>query len=493
MRKFKFPSAYTTLYIIIILSALATWLMPAGTYDTLSYEEGQFMVEGSESVTLPGTQSTLDSLGLQMELSKFEEGKIRRPVSIPNTYQELESDPQGIKAILYAPIKGIYESIDIILFVLIIGGFIGVFQSSGALEKGVGFLSEKLRGREKWLIILTMILIAMGGTTFGMQEETIAFYPILVPIFIAAGYDLLVPVAAVYIGSCIGLIGATVNPFGTIIASDAAGVSWTVGLYSRLIMLVVTAVVGIAFVVRYAEKVKADPTKSMLYGLGIKNPFEKKVVEAPGPMKPMTWLLLILFAFTFATMVYGVSVLGWWFEEMTALFLAAALIIGVLQRTSEGDFVSSFVSGAKDLLGVSLIIGIARGITIVMNEGKISGTILNVASDIVSGTSPMIFLPVLMVVFFVLAFFISSSSGLALVSMPIMGALGNVVGVPSEEIVNAYLFGFGMMQLFTPSGLILPSLAMVNVPYNIWIKFNLKLALMIAPIGAIVLILGYLL
>jgi len=493
MRKFKFPSAYTTLYIIIIISALATWLMPAGSYDTLSYTDGEFIVEGSRSATLPGTQHTLDSLGLQMELSKFEEGKIRRPVSIPDTYQELEPSPQGLKAILYAPIKGIYESIDIILFVLIIGGFIGVFQSSGALEKGVGFLSEKLKGREKWLIILTMLLIALGGTTFGMQEETIAFYPTLVPIFIAAGYDLLVPVAAVYIGSCIGLIGATVNPFSTIIASDAAGVSWTVGFYSRLIMLFITAIVSIAYVVRYAERVKVDPTRSLLHGLEIKNPFEKKAVEAPGPMKPVTWFLLILFGLTFLVMVYGVSVLGWWFEEMTALFLAAAIIIGVLQRISESNFGIAFVNGAKELLGVSLIIGIARGITIIMNEGKISGTILNEASDLVSGTSSLIFLPVLMVVFFVLAFFISSSSGLALVSMPIMGALGNVVGVPSEEIVNAYLFGFGMMQLFTPSGLVLPSLAMVNVPYNIWVKFNLKLVLIIALIGGAVLILGYLL
>lgn len=492
MRKFKFPSAYTTLYIIIIISALATWLLPAGSYDTLTYAEGQFLVEGSKSATLPGTQATLDSLGLQMELSKFEEGKIKKPVSIPNTYEQVDANPQGLKAILFAPIKGIYDSIDIILLVIIIGGFIGVFQLSGALERGVGFTSEKLEGREKWLIIITMTLIALGGTTFGMQEETIAFYPILVPIFIAAGYDLLVPVAAIYIGSCIGLIGATVNPFSTIIASDAAGVSWTLGLYSRLIMMVLTGVVAITYVVRYAERVKADPTKSLLHGLDIKNPFAKKQVTVPGAMTPLTWVLLTLFALSFIVMVYGVAVLGWWLEEMTALFLAAALIIGLLQRTSEAKFVEAFVDGAKDLLGVALIIGIARGITIVMNEGMISGTLLNEASDLVSGTSPLVFLPVLMVVFFVLAFFISSSSGLALVSMPIMGALGNVVGVPSEEIVNAYLFGFGMMQLFTPSGLVLPSLAMVNVPYNVWVKFNLKLLYMLAPLGAIVLILGYL-
>ncbi len=191
-------------------------------------------------------------------------------------------------------------------------------------------------------------------------------------------------------------------------------------------------------------------------------------------------------------MIYGVSSRGWWFEEMTALFLLAAIILGVMQRASESDFVTAFVSGAKDLLGVSLIIGVSRGITIVLNDGLISGTLLNEASNLVSGTSPLIFLPMLMVVFFVLAFFISSSSGLALVSMPIMGALANVVGVPTEEIVNAYLFGFGLMQFMTPSGLILPSLAMVNVPYNIWLKFIVKLLVPLAVLGAVILIVGYL-
>lgn len=494
MKRFKFPSPFTVLYIIIILSALGTWLLPAGSYDTLSYdgEAETFVVDGESQANLPATQATLDSLGLKMELSKFEGGKIRRPVSIPNTYNELESAPQGLKGILFAPIKGITESIDIILFVLIIGGFIGVFQHSGAMDKGVGLLAKRMEGREKWLIIMLISLIALGGTTFGMQEETIAFYPILVPIFIAAGYDLIVPVAAVYCGSCIGLMGALINPFGTIIASDAAGVSWTEGIYSRIAMLVLGAIIAIWYIVRYAERVKKNPELSMLHGLGVKNPFEKEATSTTGKMTMGTWLLLGLFGLTFLTMIYGVSTQGWWFEEMTALFLLGAIILGVVQRTSESAFVSAFVNGAKDLLGVSLIIGVARGITIVLNDGLISGTLLNEASALVSGTSPLVFLPVLMVVFFVLAFFISSSSGLALVSMPIMGALGNVVGVPTEEIVNAYLFGFGLMQFVTPSGLILPSLAMVNVPYNVWLKFVFKLLIPLAILGAVILVVGYL-
>ncbi len=491
MAKFNFPSPYSVLYVIIILSALATWLLPAGSFDSLSYngDIDRFMIEGSQSISVEATQETLDSLGLNMDLEKFKEGKIRRPISIPNTYKEVESSPQGLKAILFAPIKGIYESIDIILFVLIIGGFIGVFQFSGSMDKGIAVLSQNMEGREKWLIVITVCLIAAGGTTFGLQEETLAFYPILLPIFLAAGYDRLVTVAAIYCGSCIGYMGATINPFSTIIASDAAGVNWTVGFNSRLIMLLVGIAIVCVYIVRYAEKVKRDPSQSLV-GFS-----EEKVEKSKerASLNTVNRFILILFMLTFLVMIYGVSQLGWWFEEMTALFLAGAILLGVVQRAKEKAFVKAFVQGAQDLLGVSLIIGIARGITIVMNDGNISGTLLNEAADLVGNTSGLVFLPVLMLIFFVMTLFIASTSGLALVSMPIMGALGNMVGIPNEEIVNAFLFGSGLMMFITPSGVILPSLTMVNVPYNVWLKFVGKLLGILGLVGAGILVLGYLL
>lgn len=496
MKKFKFPNPFTVLYVIIIISAIATWLVPAGSYNTLSYDDGTatFIVQSPNgAITLPADQSTLDSLNLKMDLVKFEEGKIRKPVSIPGTYNEEEATPQGLMEIVYAPIRGIYDSMDIILFVLIIGGFIGVFTLSGAFDQGIAYLATKLKGNEKWLIIILMILLSIGGTTFGLQEETIAFYPILVPIFLAAGYDLLVPVAAIFCSTSVGIMGGILNPFGTIIASDAAGVSWTLGMESRIAMLVVGLLICIIYVVRYAEKVKNDPTKSLLYGLEIKNPFSSvKMDKAHAVLNAKTKLLLTLFALTFAIMIYGVSSLGWWFEEMTALFLVAALLMGFLQRVGDTAFVNAFIQGARDLLGVAFIIGVARGITIIMNDGSISGSILNAASDVVSGTSGLVFLPILMLVFFILTLFISSSSGLALVSMPIMGALANVVGVPSEEIVNAYLFGFGLMTFITPSGLILPSLSMVNVSYGTWLKFVWPLLVILGVVGVIILSIGFL-
>ncbi len=474
------------------MAALATWILPAGSFDQLTYDQtsNQFRIEGEVSSTLPATQASLDQLGLEMELDKFIEGKISRPVSVPNTYHQGEAAPQGLKAILFAPIQGIYESIDIILFVLIIGGFIGVFQHSGAMDKGIASLSHRMQGREKWLIVITVFLIALGGTTFGLQEETLAFYPILLPIFLAAGYDRLVAVAAIYCGSCVGYMGATINPFSTIIASDAAGVNWTTGFYSRLAMLILGAIVVCVYTVRYAQSVKRDASKSLV---GF---YESDVVEtpngAPDKLSTMNQFVLILFGLTFLVMIYGVSKLGWWFEEMTALFLAAAVVLGLVQRVKEKAFVNAFVTGARDLLGVSLIIGIARGITIVMNDGSISGTLLNDAAGVVGNTSGVVFLPILMLVFFIMTLFIASTSGLALVSMPIMGALGNIVGVPTEEIVNAFLFGSGLMMFITPSGVVLPSLAMVGVSYNIWLKFMAKLLLWLALVGVSILIVGYL-
>lgn len=471
----RFPTPYTIIVIVIILSALATWFIPAGTYNSLVYEvdRNNFLISSGGGVqALPATEAFLDSLGIPIELEKFTQGKIKKPISIPGTYQQIEARPLGVWEVLYAPVKGTYEAIDIILFVLIIGGFMGVFSRSGAFDEGIGYLARRLKGRESLLIVLMTSLIAVGGTTFGLAEETLAFYPLLVPVFLAAGYDLLVPVAVIYIGSSIGNMGAVVNPFSTIVASDAAGVDWTIGLYSRVAMLLLGTVVSVIYIIRYARKVKTQPSSSIQNGGAGESPAVYAISEpANGQVSGLNKFLLFLFALTFGVMIWGVSVMGWWFEEMTVLFFVAAIIIGFLQRIGEHNFIEAFLSGARDLLGVSLIIGIARGVTIVLNEGQISDTLLFYAANAVDSMSGFIFLPALMLIFFFLTLFISSSSGLAVVTMPIMGTLAPIVGVPTEEIVNAYLFGFGLMTFITPTGLILPSLAMVNVKYNVWLKF----------------------
>ena len=491
MKKLKFPTPYTVLMLVIILAASLTFLLPSGAYSTLQYNkmDDTFVVRASDSTyVLPATEGHLKELGINIQLSKFKEGKIRKPISIPNTYVETQSHYQGVKSVLFAPIKGIYETIDIVLFVLVLGGFIGVFNNSGALSMGVGYLAHKLKGREGILIILITILMSLGGTSFGLCEETFAFYPILVPIFLAAGYDLMVPLAVIYIGSNAGTLASTVNPFAVIIASDAAGVDWTSGLSIRLTALVLCVAISIIYIIRYAEKVRKHPEKSIVYGVAIPEIYVCNSSRPTTSLKLSTKIELLVFALSFVVMIIGVSQWEWGFMEMTALFLVAAIAIAFLQRCGEQQFINEFMAGARDLLSVAFIIGIARGVSFILNDGQISGTILHYATDLVQGMSPMVFLPMLMLIFGLLSLFISSSSGMAVLTMPIIGSLASVVGVEGHSVVNAYLFGMGIMAFITPTGLILPSLTMVNINYKQWLRFCMPLVLIFVVMLTILLL-----
>jgi uncharacterized ion transporter superfamily protein YfcC len=472
-RRFSFPTPYTVLVAVIALAALATYAFPSGRYDTLTYTGGAFVVASGDSTrTLPGTQATLEGLGIRARAADFAAGKFSKPVTVPGTYRRVEASPQGPLAVLMAPIKGLYEAIDVVLFVLVIGGFIGVFNRSGAFDAGLAALARRLRGREGVLVVLVIALMALGGTTFGMAEETVAFYPLLVPVFLAAGYDRLVPLAVILGGSHIGGLASTTNPFATIIASDAAGVSWTVGLVPRLVVLGIGVVLLAAYTLRYAARVRRDPSRSLAGAAedGVPAAAETDPASAP-PVTGRVRLLLALFAVTFGVMVWGVSRGGWWFPEMTALFLGAAVVVAVVQRTGERAFVGAFLDGARDLLGVAFIIGVARGVTVVLTEGGLSGTLLASASATVAGMPPVAFVLALFVFFALLAVVVPSSSGIAVLTMPIMSALGVSVGVPLSAVVSAYVYGIGLMFFVSPSGMVLPSIALAGVGYDRWLRF----------------------
>ncbi len=470
----SFPTPLTVIFIVILVCALATWLVPAGQYSTLAYDNNTFLItDPSGKVSgIAASQNVLDSLSVPIQLEKFTNNEITRAVTIPGTYIPTGRNPRGLIAIIQAPLKGIYDTVDIILFVLMIGGFIRVFNETGILEKGTRLLTERFRGREKWLIIILSLLMAAGGTTFGLAEETITFYPILVPVLVAAGYDLLVPLAVIFVGAHIGNMAATINPFSVIIASNAAGVNWTTGLTLRLIMLASAMVVSLVYIIRYAERVRKNPKTSLVHRLEpeVKNHFEL-IETGTTKIDLRSKLMLVVFGLTFVMLVFGVVRLHWWMTEMSALFLGSAIVSAFLLRMSEKKFVKSFVEGAAELIGVAMVIGFARGVTIILQEGNIIDTILFHLTDMVSGVPHGIFVIGLLVVFFVLALLISSTSGLAVVTMPIIGALAIAIGVSGDTVVNAYLFGAGLMYLISPTELILPSLAMVNLNYNTWIRF----------------------
>jgi uncharacterized ion transporter superfamily protein YfcC len=464
-RRFTLPSAYTILFALIILAALATWLVPAGTYRL--NEQGE---------------------------------------PIPGTYHHVDQNPQRILVdSITAPLNGLYGiedakgninyynsgtlfgAIDVAMFIIVIGGFLGVTMRTGAIQAGIARLVRRLHGKERWMIPILMTVFAIGGTTYGMAEESLAFYVLVITVMIAAGYDALTGAAILMLGCGIGTLGSTINPFATGIASGFAGVSISEGFLSRLIILVLGLAIGIFFVRRYADRVRADPSRSLVYDMKAENEEHfggatteggTRAIELTGRHK----LILTVFGLAFVVMMYGVipwedlgvpiPTLWWWFPEMTASFLLFAVVIGLIGRMPEGELTETFVAGAKDLLGVALIIGIARGITVIMNNGQITDTVLHWAETALGDVGKVAFSIVMYLLFLPLSFLIPSSSGLATVAMPIMAPLAGFAQVPKDLVVTAYQTANGLMNLFIPtSAVVMGGLAIARVPYGRYLRF----------------------
>jgi uncharacterized ion transporter superfamily protein YfcC len=494
-KKIQFPTAFTVLFIVLILAAILTYIVPAGLYSKLQYdsEKNVFIVEDHEGKisTLPATQDTLNKLNIKMNVSKFIDGSIRKPIAIPGTYRRIEQSPQGLLSVIMSPIEGVMDTVDIMVFVLILGGIIGLINKTGTFDAGIAALSKRTKGKEFLLVIFVSLLIAIGGTTFGLAEETIALYPILMPVFIASGYDAIVCIAAIYMGSSIGTMFSTTNPFSVVIASNAAGISFNEGLVFRIISLVLAMIITLIYIYRYAKKVKKNPENSLIYDDMEK--IEKRFLEDYDPenVVPFNWrriLILVIFLAAFPIMIWGVSTGVWWFPEMSGLFLAVAFIIAFLSGLSEREAVSTFLEGAADLIGVVLIIGVARAINIVMDNGMISDTLLFRTSSIIENMNAGFFAAVQMILFSFLGFFVPSSSGLATLSMPIMAPLADTVGISRSVVVTAYNWGQGWMAFITPTGLILATLEMVDVTYDKWLKFILPLMGIIGVFSIIMLV-----
>ncbi len=484
MKKLKFPTAQTILIIIAGFVTLLTWLVPAGKYDSLAYNaiSNTFTKTGIvESVELPATQESLENLNIKIPIHKFTSGDIYKPIGIPNTYKELESKPQGLAALAKSPIKGIIAAADIIFLILIIGGLIGIMNLTGAFDAGISWMAKTLKGREYILIILVTTLIAAGGTTFGLAEETMAFYPILIPVFLAAKYDAMVGLACIFLGSGIGTMCSTINPFSTIIASDAAGINWTTGLNNRLIMLIVCLTITILYILRYAKRVKADPSKSIIYDQkeALEKVFGINTMNTTTQFTNRLRLIIVVFSLCFIVMIYGVSFLDWWFVEMTSTFLVGAILIGIIGKIKESVFVEVFAKGAADLLSVAFIVGIARGVTILMEDGLISDTILYHASTITEGMNKGVFTNAMLFIYGGLSFFMPSSSGMAVLTMPILSPLADTVNIGREIIVNTYQYGMGLFYLINPTSLILAALAIVKIGFNKWVQFIMPLLLLL--------------
>lgn len=445
MGKFKFPSAYTILFFLIAVVAVLTWIVPAGQY--------------------------------QMAMNET----LGKEVPIAGTYAHVAAHPQGLVSVLMAPIAGLYDpvsgqagAIDVALFILIIGGFLGIVTKTGAIDAGIERVTTRLRGREEWMIPILMALFAAGGTIYGMAEESLPFYTLLVPVMLAARFDPVVAASTVLLGAGIGTLGSTINPFATVIAANAAGIPFTNGIALRVALLVIGWIICVAWVMRYARKVRQDPSLSIVADKQEENRahFLGDKGEQSLEFTLVRKIILVIFALAFAVMIYGVAVLGWWMAEISAVFLASAIIVGLIARMSEEELTSTFINGARDLLGVALIIGIARGIVVIMDKGMITHTILHSAEGLVSGLSTVAFINVMYWLEVVLSFLVPSSSGLAVLTMPIMAPLADFANVNRDLVVTAYQSASGIVNLVTPtSAVVMGGLAIARVPYVRYLKW----------------------
>lgn len=499
--KLKMPGAFTILFILTIVAVIATWLVPAGAYSKLAYNSATEQLKVTnpqgEVKNLPSTQAELDKLGVKIDIDQFKSGAINEAVSIPNTYQRLKQRPASIAAIPESMVNGTIEAVDIMVFILVLGGMIGVVKASGAFESGLVALTQKTKGHEFMLIFFIALLMVLGGTLCGIEEEAVAFYPILVPIFIAMGYDSIVCVGAIFLASSVGTAFSTINPFSVVIASNAAGINFTEGLLWRVGGCIVGAIFVILYLRWYAQKVKADPKLS--YSYDDHEEFDQMwavdstQTGAAAGFTVRKKIILVLFVVTFPIMVWGVMAKGWWFPTMAASFLTFAIAIMLLTATGrfgigEKGVVDAFVDGASSLVGVSLIIGLARGINIVLNDGKISDTLLEYSSSLVANISGPIFIVVMLFIFFILGFIVPSSSGLAVLSMPILAPLADTVNIPRFTVVTAYQFGQYAMLFLAPTGLVMATLQMLNMRYSHWLRFVWPVVVFLLVFGGILLV-----
>ena len=435
-----------------------------------------------------------------------------------------------------APVKDFADALPVCLFVMILGGFLGMMTETGALDNGIAVLVQKLKGNEIMLVPVLMLIFSLGGTTYGMCEETVPFYALLAATMMAAGFDPMVGAATVLLGAGCGCLGSTVNPFAVGAAVDAlTGVdiavnqSIIIGLGG--VLWLVTTVMSIVFVMNYAKKVKADKGSTILSMQELEDAEAahgkaasevNKEVKLTGRQKGV----LIAFAFTFVVMIVGFIPLAdlnegvanffdagavydadgnavvqgwsalitglpigqWYFDEASTWFFLMAILIGIIGGLSEKQIVNTFITGAADMMSVVLVIALARGISVLMASTGLDVYVLDAAANALAGLSGVIFAPMSFLVYFGLSFLIPSTSGMATVSMPIMGPLAVKLGFSPEVMVMIFSAAIGVVNLFTPtSGAIMGGLALAKIEWTTWLKFALKLIVALSVVCAVIL------
>ena len=453
-RQFSF-NTLVMIFSVVVLVAIATWFVPGGSY-TRIVKDGQTLV-------------------------------------LPGSFTPAQSQPQGVGAVLTAPVKGFVQAASIIAFVFIIGGAFAVVQKTGAIAIGVQRIGLTFAGRPhltKFFIPVTMVVFSLGGTIFGMSEETMPFVLIFIPLAISLGYDSLVGTAIPFLGAAAGFAGATLNPFTVGIAQGIAELPLYSGLEYRIFVWFISTASAITFVMLYAARIKRDPTLSPVYELDRQRPESARntqgtVATFSLPQKLVLWT----FACSLVLLVYGILQYQWFITEIAGLFLGLGIVSGVLGRLSADEITETFKAGARDMMGVAFIIGCARALLVIANDGRVMDTLLHGLAELISSVHPIFAAQMMFLTHAVINFFVHSGSGQAALTMPVMAPLADVVGVSRQTAVLAFQFGDGWVNPILPtSGVTMGVLGLAGISWNTWFKWMIPIQIYFFIIALILLI-----
>lgn len=462
IKQFKVPHVYAIIFALMVIFAVLTWIVPSGSYQRQE-------VNGRE-VTVAGTYE-------QSEKTYIDE----------ETGDEVDLR-QGVFDVLQAPTRGIQEAIEVVAFILIVGGSFQVITKTGAITSGMGRVVRRFKNKDILIIPIAMVLFALGGTSFGMAEETLPFFAIFMPIMMAMGFDSMTAFMVVFVGARTGYIASTINPFNVLIAQGILGIQGNPQLWLRMIAWVVLTAVAITWVVLYARRVKKNPESSITFEDDIAKKVEFAADESAldaeftGRQKGV----LAVFIAGMCLIIWGLVTQGWYMNEISAVFLAMGLLAGVIAGFSQDVIAQEFVAGIADFAFSAIVVGLARGILVIASDGMIIDTILNALATGLGGIPAVLFTTLLYAVENLLAILVPSSSGLAALTAPIFGPLTELMGLNPEAAVWALSMGSATMSLICPtSAILVAGLGVCKIKLGKWWKTVWKFFLVVSLINIV--------
>ena len=448
----QMPHTLVIIAVIIALVSIATYIIPGGAYETVVNESGKTVV-------------------------------------VNGTFKYIKSQPQSIFEILQSPIEGMIEGAEIIAFLFIVGGAFNIISKTKAIDFGIFRIVSIFKGKEILVLPILIFMFSLGGATFGMSEEAVAFIAVLLPLVLALGYDSIVAIGVTYLACNLGFASAMLNPFTVGIGQSIAEIPLYSGVEYRTIVWFITTTIGCIFIMAYAMKIKKNPEFSPVFESDQIKRKKLKNIDSEITEFTLSHKIIILSLFIgIGLIVWGVLKLGFWIPQIAGVFLAIGLISGIAGNLTPNEIAKAFTDGAKDMIGAAILIGFARSIMIIANNANIIDTILFSLSKLISQLPSLVASYIMLPIQMIINFFVNSGSGQAALTMPILAPLGDLVGISRQLTVLIYQLGDGFSNaMFPTSGVLIACLGVAGVPYGKWLKWiiPLQIILFVCSLGFI--------